>query len=253
MSLYLYVKETEPDRLAVLALNLKSWLSQKPVKKVFSYLLVTMGIFLIGNGILPIVNYQLRYAPGFVKIHRPIPERGMSFLFGSSLRASAEEDSKDFTLVSSWFVDQPVFSSSSEITLMYYNLSIPKLKIDNAVVQIGGEDLKKSIIQYPETALPGQFGNTVVFCHSVLPQFFDPENYLTICSTLYKLDKGDEIFVYYDGIEYRYLIEKIFEVNPNDLSVLEQRFDGQYLTMITCTPPGTYLRRLVVRAKLASF
>jgi len=43
----------------------------------------------------------------------------------------------------------------------------------------------------------------------------------------------------------------MYEVQPTDLSVLEQRFDGRYLTLITCTPPGTYLRRLVVVAQIA--
>jgi len=40
------------------------------------------------------------------------------------------------------------------------------------------------------------------------------------------------------------------EVEPEDLSILEQRFDDSYLTLVTCVPPGTYLRRLVVRARL---
>jgi sortase A len=43
---------------------------------------------------------------------------------------------------------------------------------------------------------------------------------------------------------------KIFVVDPNDFGVLDQDKDGSYLTLITCTPPGTYLKRLVVKAKL---
>ena len=114
-------------------------------------------------------------------------------------------------------------------------------------------DLKKSLIQYPQTALPGQLGNAVIFGHSVLPQFFNPKSYWTIFSTLFKLKQGDEILLNYDNIQYRYLVEEMFEVQPSDLSVLEQRFDGRYLTLITCTPPGTYLRRLIVRARIVDF
>ena len=40
----------------------------------------------------------------------------------------------------------------------------------------------------------------------------------------------------------------MFEVQPTDLSVLDQQFDGKYLTLITCSPPGTTLRRLVVKS-----
>jgi sortase A len=45
----------------------------------------------------------------------------------------------------------------------------------------------------------------------------------------------------------------MYEVLPTDLSVLEQKFDGRYLTMVTCTPPGTYLRRLVIKARIVDF
>jgi len=111
--------------------------------------------------------------------------------------------------------------------------------------------LKKSLIQYPQTALPGQLGNAVVFGHSVLPQFFNPKSYLTIFATLYKLEEGDEIYVKYGSIEYKYVINKMFEVKPTDLSVLDQRFNQRSLTLITCSPPGTYLRRLVIQSVLS--
>lgn len=107
------------------------------------------------------------------------------------------------------------------------------------------------MIHYPKTALPGQYGSPVIFGHSVLPQFFNPESYLTIFSTLYKLKQGDEIFVNYDQIQYKYLVEEMYEVQPTDLSVLEQRFDGRYITLITCSPPGTYLRRFIIKGRIA--
>ena len=49
---------------------------------------------------------------------------------------------------------------------------------------------------------------------------------------------------------YRYQVEKMVEVSPEDVSVLEQQYDRERLSLITCVPPGTYLRRLVVRAGL---
>jgi len=132
-----------------------------------------------------------------------------------------------------------------------YSLSIPKLKIKDAVVAVGSMDLKKSLIQYPQTSLPGQLGNAVVFGHSVLPQFFNPSNYLTIFSTLYKLKQGDDIIIDYGNVQYKYIVDEMFEVKPTDLSVLEQRFDQKNLTLITCSPPGTYLRRLIIKSSLA--
>ena len=122
--------------------------------------------------------------------------------------------------------------------------------IFNARVQVGGKDLSNNLIHYGGTAYPGSFGNAVIFGHSTLPLLFNPENYMTIFATLPTLDYGDEILVKFDGINYRYRIEEMIEVVPEDISILEQHFDDSYLTLVTCVPPGTYLRRLIVRARL---
>lgn len=205
----------------------------------FSIGLVLMGFFLIANAFFPILLYQL-------KSFRFSPPSLISPVESSFIPSEGElNDYKN------WFVNTPSFASSpSKIT--HYNLSIPKLKIEKAVVQIGGENLSESLIQYPGTALPGQYGNTVIFGHSVLPQFFNPKNYKTIFSTLPQLKEGDEIFLDFDGIQYRYRVIQMVEVSPQDVSILEQRYDAEYLSLVTCVPPGTYLRRLVVRAKLVN-
>ncbi len=220
-----------------------------PKRKFLSLMFSVFGLVLVGNASIPLLNYQLRYSNRLSgKMISPIVrERSQNI---PAIAASAREDNRDYTLISSWF-DEPVkLSEHDNPQLTDYRLSIPKLGITNAWVQIGGDDLKKKLIHYPDTAVPGQMGNAVVFGHSVLPQFFNPKNYLTIFSTLHTLESGDKIIIDYDGVKYEYLIEKMFEVPPTDVSVLEQRYDGRYLTVITCTPPGTYLRRLVVRARL---
>lgn len=66
------------------------------------------------------------------------------------------------------------------------------------------------------------------------------------------LDDGDEILVDADGIRYKYIVFDKKVIEPTNLSVLEQRFDQAYLTLITCVPPGTLWKRGVVKARLAS-
>jgi sortase A len=84
-----------------------------------------------------------------------------------------------------------------------------------------------------------------------LPQFFNPKDYMTIFSTLPTLKIGDEILVDFDGVRYRFLVSEMVELPPDDLAILEQHYDDSYISLVTCVPPGTYLRRLVVRARLA--
>jgi sortase A len=202
------------------------------------------------SAVLPIVRYQLEYSVKFGQIISPLSPK----IYNRSPSILGDL-STDYTQLSNWFVEDSQNSNNtvkllSPEGLTYYTISIPKLKISDATVEIGSMDLKKSLIQYPQTALPGQLGNAVVFGHSVLPQFFNPKSYLTIFSTLYRLKQGDEVLVDFDKVKYKYLVEEMYEIQPTDLSVLEQRFDDRYITMITCTPPGTYLRRLVVKARL---
>jgi len=219
-------------------------------RKIFAYFLFLSGLFFFSSALLPILRFQFEYSFRFNQLINPLSNK-----FYNQSGSILGELSTDYTQLSNWFVSTPPSDSTSlpSGTSSSYTLSIPSLKIKDAVVEIGSMDLKKSLIQYPQTALPGQPGNAVVFGHSVLPQFFNPKSYLTIFSTLYRLKPGDEILINFDGVSYRYLVDEMFEVQPTNLSVLEQRFDAKYLTVITCSPPGTYLRRLVVRARIVDF
>lgn len=220
-------------------------------KKFFAGLLFAFGVFLFSSAVFPILQFQLEYSSKFGQILNPLSSKFYNHT-GSIL---GDLSTVDYTQLNNWFVADNHTDSSANSLLSNnpttsYKISIPALKITDAVVEVGSMDLKKSLIQYPQTALPGQFGNGVVFGHSVLPQFFNSKSYLTIFSTLYRLKQGDVIFIDYDNIRYKYLVAEMYEVEPTDLSVLEQRYDGRYFSLITCSPPGTVLRRLVVKAQI---
>lgn len=237
MTSYRYVKKTP-----VLPPNKKE---KKKLGLPFSFqklalLFSVFGFLLLANVLFPILSYEIRkvnFQPRFLS---PVP---------SSYQVLGESNLAAYQNPQNWFLPAPEFKSRST-RITHYTLSIPKLAIKDAVVQIGGRDLLKGLIQYPGTALPGQYGNAVIFGHSVLPQFFNPQNYKTIFSTLPKLKKGDEILVNFDGIIYRYEVIEMTETTAEDITILGQQYDGEYLSLITCVPPGTYLRRLIVKAKL---
>lgn len=198
---------------------------------------ILLGIVFIVNTLLPIGLYEIQSQRFKSRLVSPVEVLGES------------NSVVDYSRPESWFPTAPLTQTTpSRIT--HYTISIPKLKINEATVQIGGKDLMRSLIHYSGTALPGQYGNAVIYGHSVLPTFYNPKNYRTIFSTLPTLEKGDEIYVNFDGIDYLYRIFDMFEVTPDDVSVLEQRYDGEYLSLITCVPPGTYIRRLIVKARL---
>lgn len=238
---YIYLKKNRVQRK-----------SRPHLKKAFATVFFIAGLFLFSSAVVPVLQYQIEYSSKFGQILNPLSTQ----FYNQSGNVLGDQSLTDYTQLSNWFItdnhtDPANGSLLTNNPVTSYKISIPALKIQNAVVDVGSEDLKKSLIQYPQTALPGQLGNGVIFGHSVLPQFFNSKSYLAIFATLYRLKPGDEIFIDYDNIHYKYLVEEMFEVAPTDLSVLEQRYDGRYLSLVTCSPPGTVLRRLVVKAQIA--
>jgi len=199
--------------------------------KVIAIIWAISGIVILAGVIWPIISYQTFSRESDQDLLNPVV---------------------DLTKASNWFVGGEESSAFSQSKVSYYNLSISKLKIKDAVVAIGGEDLSKSLIQYPGTALPGKRGNSVIFGHSVLPIFYDPKNYISIFSTLPTLKIGDDILVNYDNISFKYRVESIFEVYPTDIQVLQQDNSDSFLTLVTCVPPGDPRKpkRLIVRARV---
>ncbi|MBL7159473.1 sortase [Candidatus Microgenomates bacterium] len=221
------------------------------------FICIVFGLVLITWVAYPIISFELFLSPKFASLIRPIPDEIIVQAMENEIRVLGAEDSEenlnaldqiDYTKASNWFPQKPPEIIGSE--KKEYLISIPKLKIKEARVVIGGENLEESLIHYGGTALPGDWGRAVIFGHSVLPQFFNPTNYKTIFSTLPTLDKKDQILINFDGIIYTYEIFDLKIVPPDDISVLEQKYDSSYLSLVTCVPPGTYWKRLIVKARI---
>lgn len=132
----------------------------------------------------------------------------------------------------------PIASISSE------NL----LKRDwNALEKDMQEALKNGVVHYPGTSLPNQNGNVVITGHS---SYFpwDPGRFKDVFALLHQLVEGDKIVVYYEQKKYIYQVTNIKVVMPDNVDVLKQTPTDQ-LTLITCTPVGTNLKRLIVTAQ----
>jgi len=104
------------------------------------------------------------------------------------------------------------------------------------------------VVHYPGTANPGQAGNFFVTGHSSYYPW-SPGHYKTVFARLGELSEGDEIWIYYNGDKHRYIIRTKKEVVPSDISVLNQPSDQRLTTLMTCTPVGTTLRRLIIVAE----
>lgn len=229
-------------------------MTQKVILRIAAVISGISGVVILTGVIYPIVSFDSTYGRNFSQLVSPIVENPVNQpnVQGTSSVDAGTNDSNPST----WFVGG---ASSSDFAasfiaskVQYYTINIPRLKIDSATVAIGGEDLNKSLVQYPGTALPGRHGNSVIFGHSISPIFYNPKNYISIFSLLPTLQTGDLIYISYDGVSYTYKVEEMFEVLPTDIQVLDQDSSDSFLTLVTCVPPGDPAnpKRLIVRARV---
>jgi sortase A len=229
-------------------------MSQNLVLRISAVTAALSGAVILFTTLYPIVSYEATARRKYPNLVSPVIEGGTKGTETTQQTNIISQD-VDYTKPENWFIGADYGANNDKRRISFYTLTIPKLGIEEATVEIAGENLAKSLVQYPGTAVPGKPGNSVIFGHSILPQFNDPKNYIAIFSLLPTLEKGDEIDVKYDGVSYHYEVESMFEILTTDLQVLDQQPDSSYLTLVTCVPPGHPLKpkRLVVRAKVQSF
>lgn len=140
-------------------------------------------------------------------------------------------------------------------------LIIPKINIDVPVVYDVGPDYDSQMKAMEQgvayfgipgaNSKPGQIGNTVLSGHSS-NDIIDPGSYKFIFAQLDRLNKSDTIYINYNGVRYTYTVTKKEVVAPTEVSKLVYPTDKPVLTLITCTPLGTSLNRLLVTAEQVS-
>ncbi|MBN2100279.1 class D sortase [Candidatus Dojkabacteria bacterium] len=122
---------------------------------------------------------------------------------------------------------------------------IPEIGLNAPVVE--GEDesvMDQGAWHRPGTGNPIDGGNTVITGHRFR---YLPPNNLTFYH-LDKVEKGDEVILFWDGVEFDYIVTETFVVDP-DRTDIEGNTVEPKLTLYTCTPLWTAQKRLVVIAE----
>lgn len=123
-------------------------------------------------------------------------------------------------------------------------LIIPALQLEKPILEGQSEStVHQGIWRRPQTSTPDKGSNTVLVGHRFT---YDG------ASVFYDLDKvkpGNEIFMTFNGVIYRYIVDQILIVSPN-ASEIEAHTTSDRLTLYTCTPLWSTKQRLVVQASL---
>lgn len=138
-----------------------------------------------------------------------------------------------------------------------FSIVIPKINANTKIVpgvdpfdsKIYQQALTQGVAQASTSDTPDKGGNTFIFAHSA-GNWYQANQYNAVFYLLNKLEKNDKIFIYYQNKKYTYLVQEIKFVKSNEVNYLTNKLNTNQLTLMTCWPPGTTLKRLLVIAKL---
>jgi sortase A len=228
--------------------------SMKSPQKIAGLLLVGVGFITLLFFFFPILSWHVYFSKALATntYEAPVPKSMVvtpdSNSFQTLLTSGVSQLTTDFGDARNWY--PKLEGSLNKAKISEYLLSIPKINVENAVVSTTSYDLEKHLVQYAGTVVPGENGTAVIFGHSTLPQLYKKDNYKTIFANLHKVKVDDTLIVSVGDVKYTYTIYAIAITEAEDTNMFSQSFDNSYITLVTCTPPGTLWKRLIVRARL---
>ena len=229
--------------------NLKPWFLD------FKFIATSLLIFLFSQIFLNFSAYKDYAQVKYMQI----------FNIENSLQTTAfkarQEPLKDsFIDQSNQIQDIPLYDF--EIVPTDFRIMIPNLNINVPIKEVPKNNLllqdwdnlekdiqnslQDGVIHYPGTPSPDLSGNFVITGHSSYYPW-SIGNYKDVFAVLHNAKLNDYIYVYHKQRKYTYKIAEIKKVFPQEIEVLADMGDNR-LTLITCTPLGTNIKRLIVSA-----
>lgn len=167
--------------------------------------------------------------------------------------APAQYERLEFALTSSTQSRAPGQPSTAP-TVAKNTLVIPSLTVEapilwNVPLNDALNGLQRGVVHAQETVLPGNAGRTFVIGHSA-GYWWTRNPWTKVFALLEELEPGELIYLDYEGNRYVYRVTRSETVLPRDVQVLTAGpADRNELALMTCTPVGTTLRRLIVLAE----
>lgn len=192
------------------------------------------------------IYYIFIFSMIFIILNAPIIFSRVGFEESGTSRIITVQELEKVTMADSAPLD------SGEVIPQTSQLNIPKIGVTAPIIFLASRaeqeiqnNLTQGVVHYSGTAKPGEVGNSFITGHSS-NFWWVKGNYNYIFVNLDKMAAGDQAKIYHNGKKYVYSVTEVKIVEPNDVSVIAQT-DTPTLTLMTCTPPGTNWKRLIVK------
>lgn len=110
-------------------------------------------------------------------------------------------------------------------------LEIPSISLKTGLVDFKSSEnnVDKHVQIITGSKMPNiKNGNLILAAHSGTSN-------ISYFKNLYKMQEGDEIYIYYSGIKYGYVLNNIYDVNKTGEVEIKRDPNQNALTLITCT------------------
>ena len=157
-------------------------------------------------------------------------------------------------------VAQKLENQASMAPDAWFSIVIPKIQARSKVianVDAGKKSeylpaLKQGVAHAAGTGLPGvksDVNRTIVLVAHSTDAPWNMARYNAVFYLLNKLEQGDRIEIYFQGVKHEYRVEELRVVSAQDVSYYQPQIKEEILILQTCYPPGTTWKRLVVVAR----
>jgi len=232
-------------------------LSEKDIRRIFrhppSWLEALRKSWLVSKFLL---NFLLVFAGFFVVLNFPAYYDRLVYLVTPKPAPKLSLPDHD-KVVKQLESNQPVAAKAKTqfvipLDLEPNRIAIPKLELNAPIgwdtpLEQMLERLSDGVTHYQGTAKPGEIGNIFITGHSS-NFWWNKGRFNQVFVLLDKLAPNDDIFINYENKIYHFVVEKSFVVKPSNIEVLNPT-DRPVITLMTCTPVGTTINRLIVQAR----
>lgn len=145
---------------------------------------------------------------------------------------------------------EEVYDKPDSIVIEEIGLNAPLIHAQSSEQKELNRDLNSGVVIYPGSDPPGQIGNFFLTGHSsVYP--WNKTIYGRVFAALDKLEIGDTVVIYLQRHKYEYRITNKYTAASKDIRLVHPA-DEAIITLMTCWPIGTNLKRLVAEGVLTN-
>lgn len=203
--------------------------------------LIIMGIILAFISFWPFVSAEIGYWLN--------QTRGVEYVVEDEVEAATEPETEKKSVIK-------IKPKSKDFGIVIEGINVNAPVVKNVDSGNYGEyiaALQKGVAHAKGTAVPGSKNaannNVFLFAHSAINPI-EARRYNSIFYLLRKVKVGDRVVTFYKGERYDYEVFDKKVVEADDVRYLTDSSKEPILTLQTCDPPGSSLRRLIVTAKL---